>query len=58
MWKRRMSILLEKERCYYQRQYMSQTTVQYYMHGLEEYSMKMLDYIISISKTQLLLIKE
>ena len=26
-----------------------QTTVQYYMHGLEEYSMKMLDYIISIS---------
>jgi predicted Zn-dependent peptidase len=26
-----------------------QTTVQYYMHGLEEYSMKMIDYIISIS---------
>lgn len=26
-----------------------QTTVQYYIHGLEEYSMKMIDYIISIS---------
>ena len=26
-----------------------QTTVQYYMHGLEQYSMSMLDYIVSIS---------
>ena len=26
-----------------------QTTVQYYMHGLEQYSMDMLDYIVSIS---------
>ena len=26
-----------------------QTTVQYYMHGLEQYSMKMIDYIVSIS---------
>ena len=26
-----------------------QTTIQYYMHGLEEYSMDMVDYIVSIS---------